>query len=287
VGIADEGRDVVIAMLAKDKEVTLPLFLQCLAAQTFPKDRIHLYIRANDCVDATNDVLQAWVEQHGALYKSVTADYSDIGGLRQYKNHEWNDHRFSVLAQIRQESVAFAQRLECDYFVVDLDNFIIPDTLQNMYDARLPVVAPLLRGVHTVYANYHFSTDDNGYYFGCREYYDVLDGKVRGFIAVNVVHCAYLIRYEALEHVCYDDGSKRFEYVMFSDRLRERGVGQYLDNRQIYGLVAFLGGESEATHGGFVHDDFVRRLDNLATFTPKLVNDCPAVWYPEDQAADR
>jgi hypothetical protein len=64
-------------------------------------------------------------------------------------------------------------------------------------------------------------------------------------------------------------------------------VGQYLDNRQIYGLVAFLGGESEATHGGFDHDDFVRRLANLATFTPKLVNDRPDVWYPESQAHEK
>jgi hypothetical protein len=183
--------------------------------------------------------------------------------------------------------VDFARRLGCHYFVVDLDNFIIPDTLQNIYDAGLPVLAPLLRSVRTVYANYHFSTDKHGYYFGCREYYDVLDGKVRGFIAVNVVHCAYLMRYETLEHACYDDGTERFEYVIFSDHLRNDGVGQYLDNRQIYGLVAFLGGESEATHGGFDHDDFVRRLANLATFTPKLVNDRPDVWYPESQAHEK
>jgi glycosyltransferase involved in cell wall biosynthesis len=284
---ADGDRDVVIAILAKDKAVTLPLYLQCILDQTFPKDRIHLYIRANDSSDDTNDVLQAWVDRYGSLYKSVTADYTDIGGLRHYENHEWNRHRFSVLARIRQDSVDFARRLGCHYFVVDLDNFIIPDTLQNIYDAGLPVLAPLLRSVRTVYANYHFSTDKHGYYFGCREYYDVLDGKVRGFIAVNVVHCAYLMRYETLEHACYDDGTERFEYVIFSDHLRNDGVGQYLDNRQIYGLVAFLGGESEATHGGFDHDDFVRRLANLATFTPKLVNDRPDVWYPESQAHEK
>lgn len=282
----DGGRDVVFAILAKDKAVTLPLYLRCLMAQTFPKDRIHIYIRANDSSDATNEILQAWVEEYGNLYKSVTADYSDLGGLRHYQNHEWNDHRFSVLAQIRQDSVEFARRLGCDYFVVDLDNFIIPDTLENLYDSRLPVVAPMLRSVHTVYSNYHFATDANGYYFGCKEYYDVLDGKIRGFIAVNVVHCAYLIRHEVLDHVCYDDGSKRFEYVMFSERLRRDGIGQYLDNRQIYGLVAFLGGESEATHGGFDHDDFIQRLVNLATYTPKLINDCPETWYPPEQAVD-
>jgi hypothetical protein len=282
----DGGRDVVVAILAKDKEVTLPLYLGCLNAQTFPKDRIHIYIRANDSNDRTNEILQEWVAEYGALYKSVTADYSDIGGLRQYQNHEWNDHRFSVLARIRQESVDFARRLGCDYFVFDLDNFIIPETLQNLYDSGLPVVGPLLRGIHSVYANYHFSTDAHGYYFGCKEYYDVLEGNVRGFINVNVIHCAYLIRHEVLEHVRYDDGTARFEYVMFSDHLRERGIGQYLDNRQIYGMVAFLGGESERLHGGFDHDDFVRRLNNLSTFTPKIVNDCPDRWYPEGQVVD-
>lgn len=283
---ADGGRDVVVAILAKDKAVTLPLYLRCILDQTFPKNRIHIYIRANDSSDNTNEILQAWVDRHGSLYKSVTADYTDIGGLRRYANHEWNDHRFSVLARVRQDSVEFARRLGCDYFVVDLDNFIIPNTLQNLVDTGLPVVGPMLRSVNTVYANYHFATDPNGYFFGSREYYDVLDGKVRGLIAVNVIHCAYLMRHETLHHARYDDGTKRFEYVMFSDHLREMGIGQYLDNRQIYGLVAFLGGESEANHGGFHHEDFVWRLSNLATFSPSLVNDCPDAWYPEDQAAE-
>lgn len=279
----DSGdRDVVVAILAKDKAETLPLYLRCLGAQTFPKSRIHLYIRANDSTDDTNAILQAWVHENEDQYKSVTANYADIGGLRQYKNHEWDQHRFSVLARIRQDSVDFARELAADYFVVDLDNFIIPATLQSLYDARLPVVAPLLRTVTDVYANYHFSTDDKGYLCECREYYDVLNGNVRGFIAVNVVHCAYLIRFEALEHVRYDDGTARYEYAIFSDRLRRKGVGQYLDNRQIYGLVAFLGGQGEANYAGcgFDHDDFVRRLRNLETFPPKLVNDCPGTWNP-------
>ena len=271
-----EARDVVLAILAKDKAVTLPLYLACIAAQTFPKNRIHLYIRANDSTDSTNAMLQSWVAQHGAQYKSVTANYDDIGGLSHYKNHEWDRKRCLLLGRIRQESVDHAKRLGCDYFVVDLDNFIIPDTLQRLYDASLPVVAPLLRTASSEYANYHFATDKNGYYAECPEYADVLYGKIRGFIAVTVVHCAYLIRYEALTHVSYEDGTPRYEYIVFSEHLRRMGVGQYLDNRQTYGLIIFLDGEPEAVHGGFDHDELVRRLNNLAAEQPKLVNDRPA-----------
>ncbi len=263
-----------VAVLAKDKAATLPLYLDCLSRQSFPKGRIHLYVRANDSSDDTVGILRRWVAANGPRYKSVTEDYSDIGGLRQYGHHEWDGHRFSVLAKIRQASVDHARRLGCHYFVADVDNFVIPDTLQSLLDAHLPVVAPLLRTVHTSYANFFNRAGATGYAVAdLPEYYDVLTGKVRGLILVDVVHCTYLVRAEVLGQVCYDDGSGRYEYAIFSDVMRSRGIGQYLDNRRVYGLVGFLGGESARLWGEFDEPDFADRLANLAERPLRIAND--------------
>lgn len=266
--------DVVVAILAKDKAATLPLYLSCLDIQTFPKDRIHLYVRANDCVDDTVAVLRRWLDRHGGDYKSVTADYSDIGGLAHYGHHEWDAHRFAVLGRIRQESVDHARALGCHYFVSDLDNFVIPSTLQNMVESGLPVVAPMLRTPFSRYANFFNRADPDGYaYIDLPEYDVVLNGQVRGFILVDVVHCTYLVRADVLDQVCYHDGSGRYEYAIFSDTLRRKGIPQYVDNRQIYGLVGFMDGESAEVWGRFEHADYMARIVNLSNIAMRIPND--------------
>lgn len=266
--------EIVVAILAKDKAPTLPLYLDCLLNQTFPKERMHLYIRANDSSDSTVELLREWVNRNGYLYKSVTADYSDVGGLRDYRNHEWDAHRFSVLAKIRQASVDHARNLGCHYFVSDVDNFIIPNTLQKLFDTGLPVVAPLLRTVFTGYSNFHSLTDAAGYaVVGAPEYYLLLRGVVRGLFLVNVVHCTYLLRNEVLEWVTYEDNSARHEYVILSERLRCNEVPQYLDNRQIYGLIGFLTGDPETSNGEFEYEEFAQRMNNLECTRAKVVND--------------
>lgn len=266
--------DVVVAILAKDKAVTLPLYLSCLEIQTFPKERIHLYVRANDSSDNTVEVLRRWIDANGRFYKSVTVDYSDIGGLRHYGHHEWDVHRFRVLGQIRQASVDHARRLGCHYFVADADTFVVPTTIENMFESGLPVVAPMVRTPYTEYSNFFPRADSDGYAIvGLPEYTQILTGRVRGFILVDVVHTAYFVRSDVLDQLCFDDGSGRVEYVIGSEVLRSRGIGQYLDNRQIYGVVGFLGGEAAQAWGGFDHVNFTWRVVNLSNEPMRIPND--------------
>lgn len=230
-------------------------------------------MRANDCVDDTVAVLRRWLDANGGAYKSVTEDYSDIGGLSHYANHQWDAHRFSVLGRIRQESVDFARRLGCHYFVSDLDNFIVPDTLQSLYDSGLPVVAPMLRVVYSDYSNFYTLADPEGYaVVGVPDFYEVVTGRIRGFIMVDVVHCTYFVRHDVLDEISYDDGSARYEYVIFSDVLRRKGIPQYVDNRRIYGLIGFLGGEDAGKWGRFEHLDFLNRMVNLSNEKMRIVN---------------
>ncbi len=42
-----------------------------------------------------------------------------------------------------------------------------------------------------------------------------------------------------LLEMSYDDQSYRYEYVIFSDNARKKGIPQYLDTREVYGYVTF------------------------------------------------
>jgi len=238
---------VLIAILAKQKESCLPLFLACIEALDYPKDRITLYVRTNNNTDDTEGLLRRWIERVGHLYAEVEFDASDVERqVQRFGVHEWNAERFSVLGRIRQLSMQRAVDLRLDYyFVADVDNFIRPETLRELVATRLPIVSPFLRVAvgSSYYSNYHAEIDVNGYFKWCDQYSWILQRHIRGLIEVPVVHCTYLVRADLIPSLTYDDGTGRYEYVIFSDSARKSGIPQYLDNRQVYGFITFQEGD--------------------------------------------
>ncbi len=243
------GELVTIAILAKDKAHVLPLYLDLIENQTYPAAKIKLYIRTNNNRDHTAALLEQWIEKVRDRYSEIYYDAGDVPEpVQDYSPHEWNSLKFTVLARLRQESVEWAKTRGTHYFVADCDNFIVPETLETLLDTRLPVIGPLLRNGDnpgSYYSNYHHVTDDNGYYKDSPGYFEIINQTVRGLIEVAVIHCTYLVRNEVLEYVTYNDGSGRFEYVIFSDTLRKLGIPQYIDNRRIYGKLTFCDTEAE------------------------------------------
>ena len=95
-------KDIVIAILAKDKAHCLPYFLKCLRNQTYDKKLLHLYIRTNDNKDHTSDILTNFINTYGTEYGSIYFDKTDISEkLKTYGHHEWNVDRFKILGKIR------------------------------------------------------------------------------------------------------------------------------------------------------------------------------------------
>lgn len=229
---------VVVAILAKDKEYCLPLFLQSIYNQTYPKNLIHLYIRTNDNKDNTAEVLREWLEAHQNEYASCTAIFDSVDEtLKEYAEHQWNPHRFSVLGKIRESSIEFAKSIDAHYFTADCDNFLTPNTLQRLAEVgHLGVVSPLLDSSIRS-SNLHHCADPNGYYKECGEYNAVRYKRVRGLIEVEVAHMTYWINKEFLSKIVYNDSSNRYEYVIFSHWLRFFGIKQFMDSREDYGFL--------------------------------------------------
>lgn len=262
---------VLVAILAKQKESALPLYLECIEALDYPKESIVLYIRTNNNTDRTDQLLREWVERVGHLYSAVEFDASDVADrVEQFREHEWNETRFKVLGRIRNASLRKTREYGCDfYFVVDVDNFVRPATLRELVTLDLPIVAPLLRSISPgqYYSNYHAEVDANGYYSQCDQYAWVLNRHVRGVIEMPLVHCTYLVRADVLNELTYEDGTSRYEYVVFAESARKSGIVQYLDNRQVYGYITFGDHEYHVSGGIERARELLHDADDVAIFS--------------------
>ncbi len=267
---------VTIAILAKDKAHTLPLYLSCLEQQTWPAEKSYLYIRTNNNNDNTVEILSNWVKKVGDRYAGVFFDSSDVEiPVQNYKQHEWNSERFKVLGKIRQDSLDWAREKQSHYFVADCDNFIYPDTIEKMVETNLPIVAPFLRASPpSLYSNFHAAIDENGYFANSPYYMAFLTGEIRGLIQQPVVHCTYLVRHEVADKITYDDESYRYEYVIFSDSARKHNIPQYLDNRKEYGWVTFAENSDDFATEPWIHEFEAKKNPEIATKYPSKVIIC-------------
>lgn len=232
-------RPVTIAVLVKDKAHTLPLYLECIEKQTWPTSKTYLYIRTNNNNDDSAEILREWVKKVKDRYLGIYFDDSDADeDITQYKQHEWNSIRFKVLGKIRQESLDYAYEHGSHYFVADCDNFIFPQTIEEVLKVNLPIVGPLLN-THYSYSNFHAAIDDYGYNMDCPIYLPLVNREIRGLVQVPVIHCTYFVHYDVIPEMSYDDDSYRYEYVIFSDVARKKDIPQYLDTREMYGYITF------------------------------------------------
>lgn len=231
---------ITIAILAKNKAHCLPLYLDCIKNQTYPKSQICIYVRSNNNNDNTSEILREWCNENRELYGEIFEDYSDVEeNVEQYSAHEWNDLRPKAPGKIRQDSMNWAYNNNSHYFVADCDNFIFPNTLEMLFLARVPIIGPLLRTGNTAYSNFHEKCTSNGYYMSTDSYYLLLGQKIKQIVSVDVIHCTYLIRREFIPFLYYSDTSKRHEYVIFSESARKNNIPQFLDTRFVYGFISF------------------------------------------------
>jgi hypothetical protein len=251
--------NVFLALLVKQKEAVLPLFLESLNDWDYPKENIFIYIRTNNNTDNTKKLLEEWIEEYGDKYKGLIYNSEDVPEkVEKYDVHFWNGERFRILGKIRQESMNQALLTDCEYyFVVDTDNFLFPETLKELVKLDLPIVAPFLRyavalgenadtpveaakregHMSRYYSNYHDKVDDFGSIIPEDLYYKILNQEVKGLIECMCVHCTYLIKREYLSELNYLEQSDRWEYMVFSNSARDKGITQYIDNRTIYGVL--------------------------------------------------
>lgn len=239
---------VLWAILAKDAEELLPLYLESLLNQSFPRDQIGLYIRTNDNKDKTADILWNFISVWGTEFLEVFIDDTSINsGLKAFAPHEWNRTRFEIMAQIRQESIEFAIEKGYDYyFASDTDNFLLSHTLKTTLERNLDFVAPMLRMAvpeetsdkveNRNTSNFYFS--DEGLWFkDDSRYYSIINREKPGLHKVDVAHCTYLLTSKALQYANFSHVFGDWEYKNLVRSLSCNGIGAWVDNTMEFGVL--------------------------------------------------
>ncbi|MBB3771979.1 glycosyltransferase involved in cell wall biosynthesis [Angulomicrobium tetraedrale] len=240
---------VFVTLLASQQEALVPLFLERLEALDYPKSAITLSIRTPDSTDGTAARLRAWIALKGALYAGVEFEAEDACAPPDASMAPRRDgSRPPRLGRLRDAGLRRAVEAGCDFcFVTEIGHVLRPGTLRELVALDLPIVAPLLRAIEPAdpYSNYHSDIDANGYYKECGQYPLILNRAICGVLEQPVVNGSYLIRADMLDNLSYQDTTLRDDYVVFSESARRQGIGQYLDNRQIYGYI--IGRDSQTS----------------------------------------
>ena len=234
-----EGKHVLLAILARNKEHMLPTFLHSIENLEYGKKNITIYINTNNNSDTTETILTEWVKKQEPNYKKIIFDSHQVPELSFKSPHEWSLDRLKTLALIRNKSLQAALENQCDYyFVVDCDNFIIPSTLADLVAKDLPIVAPMLRSIPQpgdIVSNFFAAVSSTGYYACAPEYYDIVFKRKIGTFKVPLVHCTYLIKKEFLETLSYTDDTNDYEFIIFARMARKNHINQYICNEKEYG----------------------------------------------------
>ena len=150
-------------------------------------------------------------------------DDSDVQEkVEQFDVHEWNEIRFNVLSKLRQEGIKKAIELNTDfYFVCDVDNFLLPNTLVELVKINLPIVSPLLKYAFSEddyrpgYSNFHHPVNKWGYFENSEIYFDILYQRIfesapqRGASFKSVT--GNLVEELSAERIEFFNGINRFE----------------------------------------------------------------------------
>jgi len=219
------------------------------------------------------------VDQYEDIFMGVHFDDSSVDPtIKRFGIHEWNEERFQILGKIRQQSVDFAQQNAFDfYFVSDVDNFIVPSTLESLVNLNLQAVAPMLRLAvpertenpheHGGYSNFCF-TDESLWFRKTPEYFDILNGRTPGVHQVDLIHCTYLLRSDIYPKVDFLAISGNWEYKNLIISLRSQGVRIYLDSRHDYGILTLSEGLTDAKFQ-FEHLKYLQENRKTLTETEK------------------
>ncbi|KAI4488630.1 hypothetical protein M0802_011446 [Mischocyttarus mexicanus] len=259
---------VLIAILIRNKAHTLPYFLSLLEQQNYPKNRIKLWIRSDNNIDNTSEILREWLAEESEKYHTVDTFIDDnSNGFEDEKSStDWSVLRFTHVINLRQEALDYARKIWADFiWMIDADTFLMdPNTLTNLISKEQVVVAPLLKS-DGLYSNYWAGMTDNYYYLRTEKYQLILYREDVGCFNVPMVHSAILIN---LNMVQSDFLSYNFtnlpkydgpldDVITFAVGANETGVPLYICNDHFYGYIMVPLGKDET-----IKEDF-QRLTNI------------------------
>ncbi|XP_027822172.1 inactive glycosyltransferase 25 family member 3 isoform X5 [Ovis aries] len=252
---------VVLAILARNAEHSLPHYLGALERLDYPRARLALWCATDHNVDNTTAMLREWLAAVSDDYAAVVwrpegeprcglrAKVLGKMGNRSYPDEEgpkhWTKERHQFLMELKQEALTFARDWGADYILfADTDNILTNNqTLQLLIEQGLPVVAPMLDS-QTYYSNFWCGITPQGYYRRTADYFPTKNRQRRGCFRVPMVHSTFLVslRAEGTAQLAFYPPHPNYTWpfddiIVFAYACQAAGVSVHVCNEQRYGYL--------------------------------------------------
>ncbi|XP_017570117.1 procollagen galactosyltransferase 2 [Pygocentrus nattereri] len=239
---------VLIAILARNSEHSLPFYLGCIERLDYPKDRIAIWAATDHNTDNTTAMLQEWLSGMESLYHSVrfrTTDDDRSSYVDEMGPKHWPDSRFTHVMKLKQAALRSARAQWADYILfADSDNLLTnPDVLTKLIAENRTLVAPMLES-RTLYSNFWCGMSMQGYYKRTEEYIPIRNWKRTGCHAVPMIHSTMLLdlRRNSSKALAFYPVHQTYPWALddimvFSFSARQAGVQMFVCNREHYGYL--------------------------------------------------
>lgn len=240
---------ILVVLLARNKEHTLPYFLTLFEQLYYPKKRMSLYIRSDHNKDDTIHILEEWVAQNKHSYHSCDVKLKKSSPkyyTGETRGTEWGYDRFTHVMQLKDEAMNQARHMWADYiWFVDTDVFLTKrDVLQLLMNEEKAITAPMLNSLAT-YSNYWGGMTEDYWYTRSEDYLPILDRKQTGCFAVPMVHSFVLVDLtrEASDSLTFlpknVSGYKgpHDDIITFAISARNADIDMHVCNYKIYGFI--------------------------------------------------
>lgn len=238
---------VVLAILARNAEHSLPHYLGALERLDYPRARLALWCATDHNVDNTTEMLQEWLAAVGDDYAAVV--WRPEGEPRPYPDEEgpkhWTRERHQFLMELKQEALTFARTWGADYILfADTDNILTNErTLRLLVERDLPLAAPMLDS-QTYYSNFWCGITPQGYYRRTAEYFPTKNRQRRGCFRVPMVHSTFLLslRAEGTAQLAFYPPHPNYTWpfddiIVFAYACQAAGVPAHVCNDHRYGYM--------------------------------------------------
>ncbi|XP_074911781.1 inactive glycosyltransferase 25 family member 3 isoform X3 [Buteo buteo] len=238
---------VVVALLARNAQHSLPHCLGALESMDYPAGSIALWCATDHNSDNTTAMLQEWLGAVGKDYHSVVwkaqeepSSYPDELGPKH-----WSDKRYENLMRLKQEALTYAREQRADYILfVDTDSILTNNqTLKFLMAQNKSVVAPMLDS-QTFYSNFWCGITPQGYYRRTADYFPTKNRQQVGCFSVPMVYATFLIdlRKEETSRLAFYPPHPNYTWafddiIVFAYSCQAAGAEVHVCNQQRFGYI--------------------------------------------------
>ncbi|XP_058015603.1 inactive glycosyltransferase 25 family member 3 [Ahaetulla prasina] len=243
----EELPTVVVAILARNAQHSLPHYLGALDRLDYPAERIFIWCATDHNVDNTTQMLQEWlgaVENH---YRSIA--WRSVEEPRSYPNElgpkHWTEPRFEQMMRLKQEALTFARSQEAGYILfADTDSILTNNqTLKFLIAQNKSVVAPMMDS-QTYYSNFWCGITPQGYYRRTADYFPTKNRQRLGCFALPMVFGTFLIdlRKDDTTHLAFYPPHPTYAWPfddinVFAYSCQVAGAEMFLCNQERFGYI--------------------------------------------------